>query len=91
MIEINPATLQRSGYTALEVIEAIGRHGYRMYYAGRFGFKLLQRLPVYGEEPNIYAFPILLTVRSRTLSRLTWTAAGQIPGSVSRDHRGTTE
>lgn len=57
MIEVNPATLQRSGYTALDVIEAIGQHGYRMHYAGWLGLKLLQRLPVYGEEPNIYAFP----------------------------------
>jgi FkbM family methyltransferase len=57
MIEVNPATLQRSGYTARDVIEAIGRHGYRMHYAGTFGLKLLQHLPVYGEEPNVYAFP----------------------------------
>ena len=57
MIEVNPATLQRSGSTARDVIEAIGRHGYRMHYAGRFRLKLLQHLPVYGEEPNVYAFP----------------------------------
>jgi FkbM family methyltransferase len=57
MIEVNPATLQRSGHTGLDVIEAIGRHGYRLHYAGRFGLKLLQHLPAYGEEPNIYAFP----------------------------------
>jgi FkbM family methyltransferase len=57
MIEVNPSTLQRFGYTARDLIEAIGQYGYRMYYASRFGLRLLQRLPVYGEEPNIYAFP----------------------------------
>ena len=28
-----------------------------MHYAGRFGLKLLERLPIFGEEPNVYAFP----------------------------------
>jgi FkbM family methyltransferase len=57
MIEVNPAALQRFGYGSSDLIQAIGRHGYRMHYAGRFGLRLLERLPVYGEEPNIYAFP----------------------------------
>jgi hypothetical protein len=58
MIEVNPSTLQNFGYTARDLIEAIGRHGYRLHYGSRFGLKLLKRLPVYGEEPNVYAFPI---------------------------------
>jgi FkbM family methyltransferase len=58
MIEVNPATLQRFGYASRDLIQAIGQHGYRMHYAGRFGLKLLRRLPVYGEEPNVYAFPL---------------------------------
>ena len=57
MIEVNPSTLQRFGYTARDLIEAIGQYGYRMYYGIRLGLKLLKRLPVNGEEPDIYAFP----------------------------------
>jgi FkbM family methyltransferase len=58
MIEVNPGTLQRSGHRAIDLIQAIGRHGYRMHYATRYGMKMLERLPSNGEEPNIYAFPI---------------------------------
>jgi len=58
MIEANPSTLQRFGYTSRDLIEGIGRYGYRLHYASRWGLKLLERLPVYGEEPNIYAFPL---------------------------------
>jgi len=58
MIEVNPSTLQRFGYASRDLIESIGRLGYRMHYASRWGLRLLERLPVYGEEPNIYAFPI---------------------------------
>jgi hypothetical protein len=57
MIEVNPSTLQRVGYESRDLIEAIGRYGYHMHYAGRLGLKLLERLPVHGEEPTIYAFP----------------------------------
>lgn len=58
MIEVNPSTLQNFGYCARDLIQAIGRHGYRLYYGSRFGLKLLKRLPEQGEEPNVYAFPI---------------------------------
>jgi FkbM family methyltransferase len=58
MIEVNPGALQRFGYRSGDLIQAIGKHGYRMHYASRFGLKMLQRLPVYGEEPNVYAFPL---------------------------------
>jgi hypothetical protein len=59
MIEINPSTLQRFGKTSADVVILLGRHRYRMSYASRFGtLKPLSRLPVYGEEPNIFAFPI---------------------------------
>jgi FkbM family methyltransferase len=59
MIEVNPSTLQNFGCTARDLIEAIGRYGYRLHYSARFGLKPLERLPVYGEEPNVFAFPIL--------------------------------
>jgi FkbM family methyltransferase len=58
MIEVNPAALQRFGYVSSDLIQAIGKHGYRMHHATRFGLKLLERLPVYGEEPNVFAFPL---------------------------------
>jgi FkbM family methyltransferase len=58
MIEVNTATLQRAGYTSRDLIEAIARHGYRLHYADRLGLRLLRRCPAYGEEPNIFAFPI---------------------------------
>lgn len=58
VIEVNPSTLQRLGYGCRDLIEAIGRHCYRLCYASRFGLKPLERLPIYGEEPNIYAFPL---------------------------------
>jgi FkbM family methyltransferase len=58
MIEVNPSALARFGQTAAGLIEAICRLRYRLHYAGRFGLRLLQRLPTIGEEPNIFAFPI---------------------------------
>jgi len=58
MVEVNPSTLKNFGKTPADLIQAIARHGYRLHYAGRAGLKLLQRLPAYGEEPNIFAFPI---------------------------------
>jgi hypothetical protein len=59
MIEINPSTLQRFGKTSADIVELLGRHRYRMSYASRYGnLRPLSRLPVYGEEPNIFAFPI---------------------------------
>jgi len=58
MIEVNPSTLQNFGHSARDLIQAIGRHGYRLYYGSRFGLRVLKRLPTLGEEPNVYAFPI---------------------------------
>jgi FkbM family methyltransferase len=59
MIEINPSTLQRFGKTAADVVILLGGYRYRMSYASRLGtLKPLSHLPVYGEEPNIFAFPI---------------------------------
>jgi FkbM family methyltransferase len=58
MIEINPSTLKNFGYKPSDLAEAICRYAYRLHYAGRYGLKVLQRLPVYGEEPNIFAFPL---------------------------------
>lgn len=59
MIEINPGTLARFDQTAADVISLIGNNRYRMAYANRFGQLLpLQKLPVHGEEPNIFCFPI---------------------------------
>jgi FkbM family methyltransferase len=59
MIEINSSTLQRFGKTSADVVELLGGHRYRMSFANRIGtLRPLSRLPVYGEEPNIFAFPI---------------------------------
>jgi len=58
MIEANPCALKNFGNAPLDLIQAITRHGYRLSYAGRFGLKPLLRLPTYGEEPNVFAFPI---------------------------------
>ena len=59
VIEVNPSTLQRFGKTAADVIKLLGQYRYQMNYADRFGgLKPMKRLPVFGEEPNIFAFPI---------------------------------
>jgi FkbM family methyltransferase len=58
MIEINPSSLENFGYKASDLAEAISCHAYRLHYAGRYGLKLLQRLPAFGEERNIFAFPL---------------------------------
>lgn len=59
MIEINHSTLKRFGKTPADVVTLLGKYRYRMSYATRFGtLKPLSRLPVQGEEPNIFAFPI---------------------------------
>jgi FkbM family methyltransferase len=59
MIEINPATLRRFERTAADLVELLGRCRYRLATATTFGrFRPLDRLPVYGQEPNVYAFPI---------------------------------
>jgi FkbM family methyltransferase len=58
MIEVNPTALRRFGKTATELIGALTRLGYKMSYATRTGkLKRLKRLPVFGEEPDIFAFP----------------------------------
>jgi FkbM family methyltransferase len=59
MIEVNPGTLQRFGRTADDLFETLRSLGYReMKYATRMGtLKPLIRPPVFGEEPNIFAFP----------------------------------
>jgi FkbM family methyltransferase len=59
MIEVNPTTLRRFNYMAQDLIGAIGSYGYRLHYASRWGLRLLTRLPADGEEPNIFAFPIV--------------------------------
>lgn len=59
MVEINPSTLERFGKTSADVVEFLGKYRYRLATATTFGrFKPLDRLPVYGQEPNVYAFPI---------------------------------
>ena len=59
MIEVNPSALQRFSKTSSDVIELLGKHRYRMSCATRAGtLRPLSRLPVYGEEPNVFAFPI---------------------------------
>ena len=58
MIEVNPSTLQNFGYTARDLIQSVGRYGYRLHYGSRLGLKLLKSLPTYGDEPNVFAFPI---------------------------------
>jgi FkbM family methyltransferase len=58
MIEVNAAALNHFGYTAGELVETICQFRYRVHCEGRFGVRLLKRLPTYGEEPNVFAFPI---------------------------------
>jgi FkbM family methyltransferase len=59
MVEINPSTLERVGKTAADVVELLRKYRYRLAAATPFGtFKPLDRLPVHGQEPNVYAFPI---------------------------------
>jgi FkbM family methyltransferase len=59
MVEINPSTLEQFGKTAADVVELLGKYRYRLATATTFGrFKPLDRLPLYGQEPNVYAFPI---------------------------------
>jgi FkbM family methyltransferase len=59
MIEINPSTLQRFGKTSADLVGLLGTYRYRLATATTIGrFKPLDRLPVYGQEPNVYAFPI---------------------------------
>jgi hypothetical protein len=59
MIEINPSTLGRFRQTAGDVVSLLGKYRYRMAYADRLGMlKPLRRLPVKGEEPNVFAFPV---------------------------------
>ena len=59
MIEVNPSTLQRFSKTSADLIELLGKHRYRMSCATRIGtLKPLSCLPIYGEEPNVFAFPI---------------------------------
>jgi len=58
LIEVNPCALERSGHSATELTEVICGLRYRLHYAGRFGLRLLKRLPQRGEEPNVFAFPI---------------------------------
>jgi FkbM family methyltransferase len=59
MIEINPGTLKRFGQTAKDVVALLGNYRYRMAYANRLGMlKPLQTLPVDGQEPNIFCFPM---------------------------------
>ena len=58
MIEVNPSTLQRFSKTSADVIQLLRMHHYRTSCASRIGtLKPLSRLPVYGEEPNVFAFP----------------------------------
>jgi len=57
VIEVNQSTLQRFGYSSRDLIEHIGQYGYHLHYASRLGLKPLRRAPVFGEEPNVYAFP----------------------------------
>lgn len=59
MIEINPGTLRRFEQTAGDVVSLLGKYRYRMAYANRLGMlRPLSRLPVDGEEPNIFGFPV---------------------------------
>lgn len=59
MIEVNSLTLQRFGKTSAELVGLLGKYRYQLATATTIGgFKPLDRLPVYGEEPNVYAFPI---------------------------------
>jgi FkbM family methyltransferase len=59
MIEINPGALRRFEQTAGDVVSLLGKYRYRMAYANRLGMlRPLSRLPVDGEEPNIFGFPV---------------------------------
>ncbi len=59
IVEINPSTLDRFGKTSADLVELLGKYRYRLATATAFGkFRPLDRLPVYGQEPNVYAFPI---------------------------------
>lgn len=59
MIEVNAGTLRRFRQTAADVVSLLGRYRYRMAYANRLGMlKPLLRLPVDGEEPNVFGFPL---------------------------------
>jgi len=58
MIEVNPRALRRFQQTAGDVISLLGKYRYRMACANRLGvLKPLSRLPVEGEEPNVFGFP----------------------------------
>ena len=59
MIEINPSTLARFRQTAADVVSLLGQQRYRMACADRLGrLRPLRRLPIEGEEPNVFAFPV---------------------------------
>jgi FkbM family methyltransferase len=59
MVEINPSTLERFGKTSADVVKLLGNYRYRLATTTKFGrFKPLDRLPVYGQEPNVFAFPV---------------------------------
>jgi FkbM family methyltransferase len=59
MIEVNPSALQRFSKTSADLIGLLGKHRYRMSCATPIGtLKPLSHLPVYGQEPNVFAFPI---------------------------------
>jgi FkbM family methyltransferase len=59
MIEMNPIALQRFGKTPADLFSVLGRFRYRLTVANPFGkLRPLSRLPITGEEPNIFALPV---------------------------------
>lgn len=57
MIEVNPATLQRFGHTAAELIGRINDLNYSMHVADRWALRALSHPLQFGEEPNVFCFP----------------------------------
>jgi FkbM family methyltransferase len=58
IIEINASTLRRFGKTPADLIGILEKHSYRLSCANRIGgLNPLKRVPVFGEEPNVFAFP----------------------------------
>ncbi len=61
IIEINASTLRRFGKTPADLIGTREKHSYRRSCAKRIGgLNPLTRVPVFGEEPNVFAFPTLI-------------------------------
>jgi hypothetical protein len=59
MIEVNHGALKRFGKTAADLIGLLGSLRYRLFIATRLGeLRILDRLPRFGEEPNVFALPI---------------------------------